>query len=81
MCISETWLSNQNQNAIKQQLRNNYTTLSSERDTKNGGGTILLINKEYTTQHPAHHNKKDRKHRSRNKSSKDQTKQAHRLAT
>ena len=49
MCISETWLSNQNKDAIKQQLSNNYTTLSNERDTKNGGGTMILINKNYTT--------------------------------
>ena len=49
MCISETWLSNQNKDAIKQQLSNNYTTLSNERDTKIGGGTMILINKDYTT--------------------------------
>jgi hypothetical protein len=49
MCISETWLSNQNKDAIKQHLSNNYTTLSNERDTKNGGGTMILINKDYTT--------------------------------
>jgi hypothetical protein len=47
MCISETWLSNQNKDTIKQQLSN--TSISNERDTKNGGGTMILINKEYTT--------------------------------
>ena len=47
--ITESWLNNKNSTLIKNAIDSNYNKLSTARKTGNkGGGTLILIRKEYS---------------------------------
>jgi exonuclease III len=47
-CLTETWLSPYGKQIILSQINSNYTYISTERQDRIGGGTIILINKNYS---------------------------------
>jgi hypothetical protein len=47
MCITKTWLNNNNKQIIKSTINDKYNVTSTERHNKQGGGTMILIKKTY----------------------------------
>ncbi len=47
-CITETWLNDTKKSLIISSLDNNYHIISNERTDRTGGGTMIMLNKNYS---------------------------------